>query len=76
MIEDDDENSPTATVDEIRAAFGSVAAAIIDSHPPSPARQGAIEVVIRAHERVRTILATSREANQGVAMLWLRSRMH
>jgi hypothetical protein len=68
------DHQPTPAVDEIRKAFAGVAAAIIDSHPPTPTRQAAIEAVMSCHANVVRLLSTP--TINGITALWLTSSMH
>jgi hypothetical protein len=70
----DNDNDGAADVD---AAFGSTLAAIIDSHPDTPARRQAVEMVISTHARVQQLLQTTPwGANEGVTALWLKHKFH
>ena len=70
----DNDNDGAADVD---AAFGSTLAAIIDSHPDTPARRQAVEMVISTHARVQQLLQTTPwGANEGVTAPWLKHKFH
>jgi hypothetical protein len=60
--------------DELRQAYGTVIAAILDNHPESPARQRAIELVIASHATVTRTLATPTIG--GIAATWLSTKLH
>ena len=77
MIEDDDETLTTSADDEIRRAFGSVIAEILDTHEPSPARRKAVEEVLLAHERIQRIFATAQNGkSSGLTALWVNTALH
>jgi len=77
MIENDDKTPQPSAEDEIRAAFGGVIAAILDTHEPSPARRKAVEEVLLAHERIRRIFATAQNGkSSGLTALWVDTALH
>jgi hypothetical protein len=78
MIDDAGETpQTTAPDDEIRDAFGGVIGTILDNYAASPARQAAIQEIIRAHERVLQMLSAPRaKSNGGLTGVWLRTKFH
>jgi hypothetical protein len=73
-MRDNDNGDGAADVD---AAFGQTLGVIIDSHPDTPARRQAIEMVIATHARVQQLLHTTPwGANEGVGGLWLKYKLH
>jgi len=68
MHADNEEPTPTAADDLLRAAFAGVVAAVIDAHPiASPAREAAIREIVACHGRLARLLASPPDVSE----LWL-----
>ena len=72
--EDYDEPQMTSAEAELREAFGQVIGTVLDTHPESPARQHAVDLLLACHAAVSRVLSTP--TINGISATWMNTRLH